>query len=192
MADNGKAIQLLAGSRRKLDVTLPGENRPIYIGIVFLVIMGLLFGAVSFYLANLKSQVANLDNELVTLENKRDKKFEKEALVWDKRLSLAGSLIKNHIVWSRAMQKIESLTPSMVQFSNYHSIFQDDMIEIKATAPSYTVIAKSIAALSADPNFIDTSLNKITSLPSGFLEYDIRVKFSRSKLLLNMTEEKKP
>lgn len=185
MPDNGEAIQLLSGSRRRLDVIVPGENRLIYFGLAVLILVGALFGIVSFYLSSLKDRVAELDNELVTLEGKRDKKFEKEALVWNRRLSLAGGLIKNHIIWSQAMHRVEAVTPSSVEFSNFHAVLQDNMVEVKATAPSYTVIARSIAALSANPVFTDVVLNKISGLPSGFLEYDLRVTFDRNKLLIN-------
>lgn len=184
MAEREEAIQLLSGSRRRLDVAVPGEKKPIYLGVVILVIVSALFGLVIFYLSSLREKMAILDKEAVSLENKRDKKFEQEALVWNKRLSLVGGLIKNHIIWSESLKKIEALTPSEVQFTNFSATLQDDRIEIKGTAPSYTVIARAIAALSADPNFTDVVLNKIAGLSSGLLEYDMRVSFNRKKFLL--------
>ncbi len=184
MSDKEEAIQLLSGSRRKLDVAVPGENKPIYIGLVFLVIIGAVFFAVNFYLTHLQERAASLDDEMISLDKKRDKKFEQEALVWNKRLSLAGGLIKNHVVWSEALRKVEALTPAEIQFMNFHATLANDRIELKAIAPSYTVIARSIAALTADAAFTDVALNKITSQPSGLLEYDMTVTFSRGKLIL--------
>lgn len=191
MADRPETIQLLFGSRRKLEVAVPGENRPIYFGLAFLVIIGAIYFGVRLYLNRLQGQVEALDSEIISLENKRDKKFEQEVLVWSKRLSLAGDLTKNHLIWSKALQHIEETTPSAVQFTNLQAFLQDDRIEISSTAPSYTVIAKSIAALLADAVFLDVDLNKISSLPSGFLEYSLRIHFDRNKLLLNAVSDKK-
>lgn len=192
MANNGEAIQLLSGSRRRLDVTVPGENRPMFFGLAVLILIGVLWGAATFYLSRLETKVVGLDNELVTLENKRDKKFEKEALVWDKRLSIAGGLIRNHVIWSQALHKIEALTPPAVQFSNFHVVLQDNTIDLKATAPSYTAIAKAVAALAEDAVFTDVALSKVSSLPSGFLEYSLKITFNRNKFLLVPVEEKRP
>lgn len=183
--NNNGVVQLLSGSRRRLDVSVPGENRPIFAGVVFLVLAALSFGGLSFYLSNLRDRLSALDSEFNLQEDKRDQKKELEILTWNKKLSLAGDLIGNHIVWSRAMQKIHDLTPPQVQFSSFRAELQEGKIEIESAAPSYTVIAKAIAALSGDPVFTDVSLNKISGLSSGLLEYDLRVDFAKDKLLLN-------
>jgi hypothetical protein len=191
MADRPETIQLLSGSRRKLEVAVPGENNPVYFGLAFLVLIGATYFGVHYYLNHLQSRAETLDGEIVSLEKKRDKKFEQEALVWSKRLSLAGDLSKNHLIWSKALRHIEEATPSSVQFSNLQASLQDDRIEITSTAPSYTMIAKSIAAVLADTVFLDADLNKISSLPSGLLEYSLRIRFDRNKLLLNAVSDKK-
>ncbi|MDO8495178.1 MAG: PilN domain-containing protein [bacterium] len=190
MADRPEAIQLLSGSRRKLEVAVPGENKPIYFGLAFVAVVVAIYFAVFFYLGNLQSQVETLDNEITALENKRDKKFEQEALVLSKRLSLAGDLTKNHLIWSAAFDRIEAITPPSVQFTNLQAILQETRIEIQGTAPSYTVIAKSIAALLADPVFLDVDVNKVSSLPSGLLEYSMRIAFDKNKFLLNPVKDK--
>ena len=183
--ENNEAVQLLSGSRRKLDVSVPGENRPIFVGAAFLVLVGIVFGGLIFYLARLEDRISNLDNELIALEEKRDPKGELEILDWNKKLGLSGGLISNHIVWSQALQKLQNLTPPQVQFSSLGANLQEDKIEIRGTAPSYTIIAKTIAALSGDPVFVDLTLNKVSGLSSGLLEYDLRISFARDKLLLS-------
>lgn len=184
--NNNGTIQLLSGSRRKLDISVPGENRPIWGGAVLLILVVVAFGGLSFYLSNLRDRLSALDSKLVVQENKRDQKGEREILAWDKKLSLAGRLVSNHIVWSRAIQKIQDLTPPPIQFANFHVELQEGKIEIKGMAPSYAVIAQAIAALSTDPVFTDISLNKISGLSSGLLEYNLRIDFSKDKLLLGV------
>lgn len=185
MPTQNEDIQLLSGSRRKLEVKVPGENRPLYIGLVFLAVAGGLWGGANFYFASLRDQLINLDGELAALESSRDRASEQAILVLDKRLALADGLVSNHLVWSEVLKKIQAATPLAVQFLGLRTNGTDGWADIQATAPSYTVVAKHLAALLADPIFIDISLNKISGLPSGFLEYSFKVSFNKQKLLLS-------
>lgn len=187
MPINDESIQLLSGSRRKLEVKVPGENRPLFMGGIFLVAVGMAWGGLWYYFNSLHAQLMNLDNELSVLESSRDRKSEKDILAWEKRLVLAGKVVGDHLVWSEALSKIQAAVPSTVQFSTLSVNAQSEHIDIKATAPSYMVVAKHIAAFAAEPVFTEVSINKISGLPSGLLEYDLRVTFDRNKLLLGQT-----
>lgn len=185
MPTQNEDIQLLSGSRRKLEVKVPGENRPLYIGLVFLTVAGGLWGGANFYFASLRDQLINLDGELAALESSRDRASEQAILVFDKRLTLADGLVSNHLVWSEILKKIQAATPLTVQFLTLHTNGTNGWVDIRATASSYTVVAKHLAALLADPIFTDISLNKISGLPSGFLEYNFKISFNKQKLLLS-------
>lgn len=185
MPINNESIQLLSGSRRKLEVKVPGENRPLYVGGIFLVVAGMIWGGLWYYFNSLSGQLANLDSTLSTLETGRDRKSEKDILTWEKRLALAGKVVGNHLVWSEALSKIQAAAPPAVQFSTFSANAKSAYVDIKATAPSYTVVAKHIASFMAEPVFTEVDINKISGLPSGLLEYDLRVTFDRNKLLLS-------
>lgn len=191
MENKEMPIHLLPESRHKINIKAPGTARPIYWGLVFLAVAGLAYGGLRYYLSSQQTQLTQLDNDLVALEKKRDKSFEKELLDLNRRLSLASTLIKDHFVWTRVLDKLESLTPEAVEISFLSTNASDNHIDLKATAPSFSVIARQIAALAGNEAFSDVALNKVSSLPSGFLEYDLRVIFYRSKLLLNVTDDKK-
>lgn len=191
MPDSRGGIQLLPESRRKLEIQIPGENRPLVFGAAFLVLVLVVFFLLNLYFSYLQNQLTDLNGELTGLEQKRDKKFEQDLLTLEKRLQVAGKLIDNHLIWSRGLRKIEALTPPGVLFSFLSAVAQDHQLDIKATAVSYTIIARHIASLSGDETITDVILNKVTSLPTGFLEYDLRVIFDQNKLILNPPSEKK-
>src|SRR3989338_8217015 len=114
MPINNESIQLLSGSRRKLEMKVPGENRPLYIGMIFLVAVGAAWGGVWYYFSSLHDQLASLDSELATLESGRDKQSEKDILTLDRRLALAGKVVGSHLVWSEALNKVQVAIPPTV------------------------------------------------------------------------------
>src|SRR3989344_1834835 len=168
-------LQLLPETRRKIAIKVPGENRFISTGITIIVLMLVLSGGLFYYKISLENKMSGLDLELAALEKKRDNKVESNLLILDKQLSLISNLLDSHVVWSKALSKIESLLQPQVQFVSFSAAVGDNRFEFKALATSFTVVAKQIAAFASDPSIRDVSLNDVHVLTSGRLEFSVKL-----------------
>lgn len=176
-------LQLLPETRRKIDINVPGENRLIYTGITVLVLMLVLMGGLYFYKNTLKETKADLDAKIISIEKNRDKKAETNLLTLSKQLSLISSLLDSHVVWSKALGKIENLLQPQVQLLSFSAAISDNRFEFKALANNYTVIARQIAAFVSDDSIKDISLTNVHVLTSGKLEFSIKLEFDKNKFL---------
>lgn len=176
-------LQLLPETRRKIEVKVPGENRLIYTGIIILVLVLAVSGWLYFYKNNLESQMADLDVQIANLEKQRDKNAESNLSTLNKQLSLISTLLDSHVVWSKALGKVESLLQPQVQFLSFSAAVVDNRFDFRALATNYTVVARQIAAFSSDDSIKDISLTDVHVLTSGKLEFSLKLGFDKSKFL---------
>lgn len=184
MTDQG-GLQLLPETRKKIEIIAPGENRMLIIGAIILAIMAVLAGGLYFYENSLENKLVSLDSEITALEQQRDRKSEQNILVFNKQLSTLSDLLNNHTHWTTGLSKIEELTQSQIQFDSLIATTADNKVDFKATAPSYTAIARQIAAFLSDESITDINLNKVNTLTSGQLEFAMQIIFDKSKFLKN-------
>lgn len=182
MADQN-GLQLLPETRRKIEIKVPGENRLINAGITVLVLMLVLVGGLYFYKSTLEDKKTGLDAKIINLEKDRDKKVETNLLILSKQLSLISTLLDSHIVWSKALSKIENLLQPQVQFLSFSAAVSDNRFEFKALANNYTVVARQIAAFVSDDSIKDIALTNVHVLTSGKLEFGIKLEFDKTKFL---------
>ena len=176
-------LQLLPETRRKIEVKVPGENRLINMGIAVLVLMLVLVGGLYFYKITLEDRKTGLDTQIVNLEKERDKKVEANLLTLSKQLSLISTLLDSHIVWSKALSKVEGLLQPQVQFLSFSAAVSDNRFEFKALANNYTVVARQIAAFVSDDSIKDVALTNVHVLTTGKLEFSIKIEFDKTKFL---------
>lgn len=176
-------LQLLPETRRKIDINVPGENRIIYTGTAILVLMLVLTGGLYFYKGTLEDKKTGLDTGMANLEEDRDKKVEQNLLTLNKQLSLISTLLDSHVVWSKALNKIESLLQPQVQILSFSAAVSDNKFEFRAIATSYTVVARQIAAFVSDDSIKDVALTNVRVLTSGKLEFGIKLEFDKTKFL---------
>ncbi len=176
-------LQLLPETRKKIDIEVPGENRLVYIGITVLILTFVLTGGLSFYKDGLENKKTELDSEIVNLEKGRDKKVESNLLTLNKQLSLISKLLDSHVLWSKALSKVEGLLQPQVQFLSFSAAVNDNRFEFKAKALSYTVVARQIAAFVSDDSVKDINLTNTHVLTDGKLEFSVRLDFDKTKFL---------
>ncbi len=176
-------LQLLPETRRKIDIHIPGENRLIYTGITVLILMLVLVGSLYFYSGTLEDTKTGLDVKIVNLEKDRDKKVEVNLLTLNKQLSLISTLLDSHIIWSKALNKVEGLLQPQVQFLSFSATVSDNRFEFKALATNYTVVARQIAAFVSDDSIKDITLTNVHVLTTGKLEFSIKLEFDKTKFL---------
>src|SRR3989344_6441513 len=183
--EQGGTISLLPESRRKLDISIPGENRPFYYGGAVLLLVLLIFGALKLYTSSLTGRLAEMENEINAIETQRDTKFEKEALLLNKQFSLVGDLLQKHLIWSNVLIGLQNLTEPQSQLKSVLGDATEGKMEITGSAATFTTVAKQIAALLSHEGVVDVSLNKVSTFSGGVLEYSVKVIFDKNKFLLN-------
>ena len=176
-------LQLLPETIRKIEVKIPGENRLINTGIAVLILMFVLTGGLYFYRSTLEDKKTELDAKIVNLEKDRDKKVEANLLTLNKQLSLISTLLDSHVIWSKALSKVEGLLQPQVQFLSFAAAVSDNRFEFKALANNYTVVARQIAAFVSDDSIKDIALTNVHVLTTGKLEFSIKLEFDKIKFL---------
>jgi len=177
-------LQLLPETRKKIEVRVPGQNKPVVLSLVFAVaVLGLYFGLM-FYNNSILSSVSRADEQLAALEKSRDRKLEQKLLGLKDQLSVVGPLISSHLFWSQGFSKIQSLVQPQVQFKSLNADGPAAKIIFQATAASYTTIAKQIAAFYTDDSITDIILNKASLLPGGRIDFTMQLMFDPAKFLM--------
>jgi hypothetical protein len=183
MADIG-GLQLLPETRKKIEVRMPGQNKPLVLSLIFTgIILGLYLG-LTFYKNSILSSISRVDEQLTALEKSRDKKLEQKLLNLQRQLSVVGPLINSHTFWSQGFSKIQSLVQPQVRFKSLNADGPGAKIIFQATAANYTVIAKQIAAFYSDDSITDILLNKATTIPNGNIDFTMQLVFDPAKFLM--------
>jgi len=170
-------------TRKKLDVKIPGENRYLFVGGTVLGLLLLSIYGLVFYKNSLENKMIQVETDLGNMESQRNKQAEQNLLTLNKQIVLISSLLDNHILWSRAFAKVESLLQNQVQFKNFSAEVADNKFKFQALANNYTVIARQIAAFISDDSIKDISLDDVKVLTTGKLEFSMKIEFDKDKFL---------
>lgn len=174
-------FQLITGTKKKLGIKVPGENRFLYIGSAIVGAVLVTSFAFSRYEASLSSKLTSVNNQIMELEQKRDLKSEQDLKTIQHQIENTTVLIDDHIYWTQGLSKITSLVQSGVQIKtfNYDGLGK---ISMDALASNYTVLAKQIASFVYEDSIQDVSVTKITPFPDGRLKFDITLLIDDLKL----------
>jgi hypothetical protein len=183
MPDAG-GLQLLPETRKKIEVRVPGQNRPVILSLIFALLVAGLYIGLMFYNNSILSSITQTDGKLAALENSRDKKLEQKLLDLKGQLAVVGPLISSHSFWSQGFIKIQNLVQPQVQFKSINADAATAKIIFQATAANYTTVAKQIAAFYADDSIADIVLSKASSLPTGRVDFTMQLIFNPEKFLM--------
>ena len=184
MADKG-GLQLLPENRKRIDVKIPGENRLTYIGAALIVLVLMIVGGLWLYSENLADQITANDEQIAALESQRDTKAEQNLITLSKQVSITSQILKNHIYWSVGLSKIESAVQNNIQFKSLSAVLGEGSLHIRALSDNYTTIARQLAAFVADDSIKDVTLDGLSTLTSGKLDFSTKVEFNKAKFLKN-------
>ncbi len=183
MPDIG-GLQLLPETRKKIALSVPGENRYITLGVVFVALVLAIYFGLTSYTNSIRVSIASIDDQLANIEKSRDKKSESHLLDLNKQLGVVAPLLGTHLIWSAAFTRVQNLLLPQVQFDFFNADAITNKYVFKATAPSYTSVAKQIAAFYSDDAITDVLLSKVASQPTGKVEFTIQFYFDQNKFLL--------
>ncbi len=184
MADKG-GLQLLPETRKRIDVNVPGENRTVYIGVALIVLVLAVYGGLWWYSQNLNTKIAEADNQLLALEKGRDKKAEQSLITLSKQIGITNQLIKSHTYWSAGFSRIESALQTNVQFRSFSAVLGEEAIHMRALSNNYVTLAKQLAAFVSDNSVRDITLDGVSTLTNGKLDFSAKILFDKSKFLKN-------
>lgn len=182
MADKG-GLQLLPESRRRIDVNIPGQNRPITLSVALLVLVAFVYGLLTWYSGSLDTKIADADNQLASIDHQRDKISEKNLLTLSKQMAITGQIINNHTFWSTAFGKLEAGLAGSVQFKSFSAVASDNTMHIRALADTYATIARQLAAFAGTDGVADVNLDGVSTLTSGKLDFNVKMVFDPIKFL---------
>ena len=181
--DGKTELQLLPGTKKRLGIKVPGENRFLYIGSAILGAILVSMFALGRYQASLENQVKNVNEQLSALEQKRDKKGEQDLKLFKDRVAITSDLLDQHIYWTQAFSTMVGLLQSNVRFKNFSADTSTGKMSINIQAASYTALARQVASFLTEESISDLSLGKISAETAGYLETGIEIKFNKQKLL---------
>jgi hypothetical protein len=189
MADKG-GLQLLPETRKKIDIKVPGENRLIYIGAALIVVILAVYGGLAWYSSSLSTKISNADTQLIALEKLRDQKGEEKLLTLSKQLAITNQIVNNHTYWSVGLSRIESVLQNNIQFKSFGSTLSENSFHMRALSDNYSTLAKQLAAFVADDAVTDVTLDGVSTLTSGKLDFNSKISFDPAKFLKNAPETK--
>lgn len=182
MADNG-GLQFLTETRKKIEVSVPGQNRLLVFSLIFLAVILAIYGGLVYYKGSLTAKLDQTNQRLVEIEKARNKKNEESLLKLKSDLALVKPLIENHISWSEAFARIQNLVIPQVQFDSLYVKLDKKEFSFKAFAPSFTVVAKQLAVFYADNAIRDVSVGKVSSLSNAKVEFSAQLVLDLDKII---------
>lgn len=182
MADKG-GLQLLPETRKRIEITVPGENRNLSIGaaITALVLLGVL--GLKFYASGLDATLADLDSQLTGQESRRDKKAEADLSAVSKQMAVMKTLLSSHLFWTDAFTRIDRLYQNQVRLKNFNATATPGSLKLSAVAPSYTAVARQIASFLSDDGIVDINVSSIKMNQDGTVEFSMELTLDSQKLL---------
>ena len=170
-------------TRKSISVTIPGENKILYVGIAVFVISMIITGGLWFYQSAKADSHAKLSAEIIIKTDEIDKNIDivNSVTTVSRQISNISKLLDGHIYWSKALGRMENLLSPQIQIDSLIGDITSGEISLKALSPSYTVIAKQIASFVSEPLIKDVSLGEITTQTSGKLEFSMLLKINSSE-----------
>jgi hypothetical protein len=143
----------------------------------------IVLGAVlSGYGASLNDDIAALDGQLDASEAGRNKEQEQILLDLDKQTAAIRPLYVSKPYWSRALDALEKLTQSGITFTQLSTTLDKGLITFRASATSWSAVARQIAAFAGGTGISDIRVNSVESKAQG-IEFGGELTISTKELL---------
>lgn len=179
---DGGGLQLLPGTKKRLGIKVPGENRFLYIGSAILGATLVLMFALDRYQTSLMNQVDKLNTEIQSLEDKRNKRDEADLRLAKDRLAVTADLIVNHAYMTQLFSWLEDILQSDIQITDF-GYKSDGKISIIGVASGYTVVARQIASFLADSKVLDIGVGELKSKSDGTVEFTLTLTLELDKII---------
>lgn len=173
----------MPGTKKRLGIKVPGENKFLYIGSVIFGATLVSIFALGQYQASLQAQSKDIQGQLLALEQRRDKSGEEDLKTFKNQIALTSDLLDKHVYWTQGLAVIVNLLQSDVRFKSFSGNISSSRIAINVQASNYTALARQAASFLTEESISDFAVGKITSTTAGYLEATLDIKFDKVKLL---------
>lgn len=189
MSDN-QIIQLLPESRREIEVKIPGENKPLFLGLGAVGIVLVLFLGLQFYSSSFQNKINELDIESKALDSRREKDTEDKIILLKDQFNKVGNILDNHVILSYLFKKIQAKTSPQIQFKSIKISLTDQKVDSEAEVANYTVLARQIVSYLSDEMIKDVKINEAKVFPNGRLGINMTLVFNAGDLMLKAISDK--
>lgn len=134
--------------------------------------------AVAVYKNMLKSDIANLQTELITAGDKIDKKTIKEMVQFSQKLDIVRSIVFKHRVISGFLSSLASSTVISVSFTdfNYNDLVSGSpIVTMKGQTNSYASVAQQESVFAKNKYWKQVSFSNLNLTNKGVVTFDMSV-----------------
>lgn len=167
-----------------MGIKVPGENRFLYIGSI---VLGAVIVAVfwlNFEARSFEEKIKMLDEQILSLDQSRNRQAEQNIRLIERQLALTSELVNEHIYFSKALSRLESLIQDKVQIESL-SIKSGGKLNFNGFTLNYITIARQIAAFLVEDSILDIELGEMNPQTDGKLEFNMQIEFDKIKLIQN-------
>lgn len=182
--DGKEGLQLLPGTKKRLGIKVPGENRFLYIGSIVLGAVIVAMFWLNFEAKSFENKIKMLDEQILSLDQSRNKQAEQNITLVNRQLALTSQLVNEHVYFSKALSRLESLMQDKIQIESL-SIKSGGKLSFNGFALNYTIVARQIAAFLVEDSILDVELGEMDPQTDGELEFNMQIDFDKIKLIQN-------
>lgn len=158
-------------TRRERARKVVAGNKTVYWGIAIGIIVLVLNIIMSAYATSLNEQLAATHGQLRLQEDSRDKDAEDQLQAVQRQSLLMTQLLRNHLYWSQALDRIEDLMQSNVVLTVLDATFTGGEIQFQARGTNYAAVARQLASLNTGAGINEVELTNVEAKPEGGVEF---------------------
>lgn len=112
--------------------------------VVFLVLVGGIYGGLRWHKAQLESEKEDLNKKINELTKESRKPIINEALSFKDRASEAKKLVLNHKRWDEVFSLLEDITIPTIQYTSFRGDYANKEVSLELVTPSFKRISQQI------------------------------------------------
>ncbi|MBP6886178.1 MAG: hypothetical protein KBC02_02970 [Candidatus Pacebacteria bacterium] len=186
-------VQLLPESERRPTLSsYTSGNSYFYAALVTLILALVATAILATYKKSLTDAIDDVRSKIVAGDESRNRKQEQELIAASKQSKIMSQLLESKLYWSQALTKLEKMTQTSVQYSSINANAEKGTIDFKASADSYTTVARQLASFTNSADIKDFTLGKLEATTSGQIEFTGQLLIDTKEMLLKKNVPTKP
>ncbi len=177
-----QGVQLL--QKKRLGDGAQGSGLFFGVSCLALGLVAIVYGYLWWAVSSAEARIVEIDQSIAEIERTRDKQKEARLLMSYDQVTQLDPLLRSHVFMSAALQRLQALVQVQVQAISVNIDTQKKIIALKGVADNFTTISRQISSLYLDPSLLNVSLQKMTSLPNGRVDFELLIEFNDKVLLL--------
>jgi len=165
-----------------------------YLPLTLFILVILVYGGFFFYNFVLNKSISSVNEEITTVEGRRDlngdKEFVETIFSLNNRLANLKGILDNHIHGSAFFPFLEKLTLPKTSYSSCGVDFGKASVSLSGQTDGYLSLIKQMIVFQKSPDIEGANFSGITLSPDGKITFSLSLKFNK-KILLESEESEK-